>query len=1016
MAPIKRIDQIKRRDNSTNLRLIRTCGLLGLFAVPFLLLHTFAMIAQAEDDFQGVTGRLRHIAFPTFGRDESLSSLEVMPYMISEDYMFFGDARFNMDNDTRFTGNGGIGYREWIPAWNRLLGASVWYDYDDSSGSSFQGTGLSLESYGSIWDFRSNIYIPVGDTTQNSVNGLSNFRFVGNEIVFDRLRIIADAQPGFDMELGGLVPSQFASDHNLRVFGGFYQFFGNQTPDITGFKTRIQGNITETITTQVELTDDDTFGTNVTLAVSIGLGGPAHGVDDSDGKLQQMSRYVNRNYNIIVSKQQDNLYNIPVINPSNGTPYIIRHVETSATGSGSGTLDDPYQSISAAQAVDGDVIYVHSGSVIESAVVLNPDDRVLGEGVEHYLATENYGDVMLPSATAGTTVPVLRGISGNAVTLASRSEFSGFAIEETTGHGILGDDIDGATVRNVSIRSATGDGVFLADATRTVLFENMDFSEINGAAFHLNNGSADVVVDGTITNSAGRSVLIENNNGTIDLEETDIVDNGGSGILVRNNDGDIIFGDIDVRNSLASGIEIQGGEGTLEFVGETQVVNSAAAGINVNGLQGTATFTDAYIKNLNGSQGVHIQDVTGTTSFTNLDVITRDGTGLFALDGGDVQILDGTIAAEDASAVSLEDSRMDIVLTRVDSSNTSAGIRIQDSSGTFLVTGDGTDGSGGLITGTDTGLFLDGAGSVGMQSVIFDENTVGIQASETSHLIVRTSEITDSDDEGIFLQNVQEFELSNSILARNDGISLRSQFDEAGSYNYAIIENSIDDIKTTAVKFSNLASADPGTLSLSFDSNAVGAAADGTQAVDIDWNGTLNASFLANAIGGGGDGNHGIDINTTSTSNLAQVTIRQNVFGFDGENSTGLQLTTSGQLQTDIGENTIVFNAADGIGVDFNIGQSSDINIFDNVIVDNVSSGTGLLFSSINGTSDVTINNNSIQLLSGDGFVDQGIIFSTVTGDVELHGTENNIITGATTPFSAVGTTGQIFVNGVRVP
>ncbi|TWU13412.1 hypothetical protein CA54_22470 [Symmachiella macrocystis] len=86
------------------------------------------------------------------------------------------------------------------------------------------------------------------------------------------------------------------------------------------------------------------------------------------------------------------------------------------------------------------------------------------------------------------------------------------------------------------------------------------------------------------------------------------------------------------------------------------------------------------------------------------------------------------------------------------------------------------------------------------------------------------------------------------------------------------------------------------------------------------------------------------------------------------------------------------------------------------MIVDNVSSGTGLLFSSINGTSDVTINYNSIPLLSSDGFVDRGIIFSTVTSNVELHGTENNIITGATTPFSAADTTGQIFVNGVRVP
>ena len=52
---------------------------------------------------------------------------------------------------------------------DRVFGASLWYDGDGTHGDDyFQQVGLSLETLGKWIDFRTNFYLPVGQTTQQS--------------------------------------------------------------------------------------------------------------------------------------------------------------------------------------------------------------------------------------------------------------------------------------------------------------------------------------------------------------------------------------------------------------------------------------------------------------------------------------------------------------------------------------------------------------------------------------------------------------------------------------------------------------------------------------------------------------------------------------------------------------------------------------------------------------------------------------------------------------------------------
>ena len=97
-----------------------------------------------------------------------------------------------------------------------------------------------------------------------------------------------------------------------------------------------------------------------------------------------------------------------------------------------------------------------------------------------------------------------------------------------------------------------------------------------------------------------------------------------------------------------------------------------------------------------------------------------------------------------------------------------------------------------------------------------------------------------------------------------------------------------------------------------------------------------------------------------------------------------------------------------------------------NSIIDTTDGATGILFDSITAPSTATISGNTIQLVQNGGLLTQGIVFTSVTDQinsgvttmVNLAGTQNNVIQGAETPFFVPTgtTTGEILINGSLMP
>ncbi len=984
-----------------------------------LLRSATASEPQSQPSLAARTG---YMAFETFGRDDSLLHVEMLPYIEADQVTLFSDVRFFVSDEGLFGGNVGFGYRYRLFDTDRFVGGSFWYDIDDTTGQLFHQIGLGFETYGSNWDFRSNFYLPVGITEQDFQIAVTNQRFVGNQIVYDGSRTHGEAMEGVDLEFGVPFPTQFGARHRVTANVGGYWFFGDKFDDIQGVKCRIEGNLTERVAMQVEATHDDTFDTNVMLGISIEFPGVSSRRDsETQTMVRQANEFSRRNYNIIVSRQEDVQTNVTAINSSTGQPYDVQHVSSTAGGPNLGTVDDPYQTIAAAQAAGGDIIFVHAGSVLSAPLVMAAGDTILGEGVDHLISYGSYGSFLLPTATTGTVVPTLQGVAGTAVTLASNSTLAGFTIDSPSGHGIFGNAVAGVTLRDIDVVNAALDGILLQQMAGSNTFTNVNVRGASGSALHIDGGTADVAFQGAIENTTGRALVVENTTaGEIDLEAATIDGDGGEGILFDNANGNVALGTANVLNSTGTGISVQDSAGTLTF-NDVHVENSASTGIDVQNASGSVGFGTLAADGINGARGLSIVDSSAEVSINNLDLSVQNATALHVRNGGLTTITGGTIASTGGSAVDIEATETDIALTSVSSDGAGVGIRIVDNPGSFYVNGNGSPGSGGLIQNATTGVLLDNANIVALHYMDLDGNDVGVSTTNTEHFGLAHSRVTNSTNYGIDSLNSTTFEVMGSTFQNNGGATtnaIRAGVDAAGDYEVAINTSSFDDDSAAAVSIFSSGAGNGATMSLLFEGNDVTTSLLGADGFRLSWDGPIVAVVRNNTFHGTGGSNDGIDIAFTSATEYSQLGVYGNTLTFDNGDDVGVRISTLGPSLLAVETSNFTFDGTNGVGVDFTLAESAEVFLYRNVINFNASGEAGVQFTSIDGPGEVNFNANQIDLVTGTGTLDYGIRFISVTDTIAIAGNQNNLVSGAAVPFFApVGTTtGNTYVNGAAVP
>lgn len=644
----------------------------------------------------GFSARAGHVAGKTVGRDESVSLFQLSPYVNIGDGLLFGDSRLTYANNGGLAWSFGGGYRQYVTAWDVVLGGNIYADRDSITGAHFKQWGVGGEVLANRWEARGNVYQTYGKSSQQTGARIdpNSAIFVGNEIQFNRIDTFAEALHGFDAEIGWLLPGDVAERFDIRAFGGGYYYKGEGVPHFSGFSTRMQADIADWLELGLKLTDDEVFHTNVNFSAIVHFGGFRSQDHTKRSAMQRMAEPVRRNVNI-AAITTDVVIGGQVATAPDGTPLDIIHVNSNAPAGGDGTVENPFNSLAIGLGVpDSDVVFTHAGSLFNAApdnlVVLNPSQNLFGEGliidpsgnrnVVNTVALPGLGELTLPSsptflANPALERPMLVNSAGPAVTLGDSSRFGGFIIDASAGHGIFADTVSDVLVRDTLISNALGDGIFLNNVLSSATIIDSAIQNAAGAAFHVNGGDAQIGFTSTsigldpsygfITNSSNEVVLIENTTGgSVNMTGTTLDDDGGTGIVIRDSAGNAVIDNASILNSTATGIAITNSSGVYSFRDTirpaTRIENATDASVLIDSLAetGRVSFENLNIVTPAGG-GIDINNLAGQFNFTQdltIGVAAAGSTAPFiSVDGsaatgavrftGDITILAGAAPA-----------------------------------------------------------------------------------------------------------------------------------------------------------------------------------------------------------------------------------------------------------------------------------------------------------------------------------------------------------------------------------
>lgn len=606
---------------------------------PGVPLHSGSVSAGAGNG-AGNGGQYREGGFGTvlkidqtaghwIGLERSIVVFEAMPHILAEDHILFGDIRLSRAYQTelRMGGSGSVGYKMYLDEWNRTIGGAVSYQRDNFSGKTFDQIIFSAESLGEHVDVRGNYYATQGE--QSKVSQISvvenSARFENFNIIFDRLRTVANAMEGFDIEAAVPITGDFGREHNVRIGAGFYYFDGVGTPEARGWKGRIEGTVIHDLAMRLEIANDDVFNTNVMFGVNWTYG--------RSKAPQRRSRRMSQRYrltepikhlnNVVIANVGVIDANVTALNPSTGSPYIVYHVASGAAGPNTGSVTQPFATLQDAQAASlvsqADILFVHAGSSFAAApnniVSLNANDVVLGEGdgINHLVPVVGIPQpLLLPRATANSARPIFTGAAADGVTMAANSEFSGFDVVSPTGNGIVISGVSGVVVEDTRIFTAAGDGVQVNNVTGSVFFQDTEIIQAAGTGLLVSGGAPTMTFTtltgepgaGRIENRAGRALVVQDTTaGFVNMTGSSIDDDGGQGILLRDVAGTVTVDNASIQNSTTTGIDIQRGSGTFTFRNSvnaaTVIDNPAGVGVNIGSASGNINFQSLTISSRN---------------------------------------------------------------------------------------------------------------------------------------------------------------------------------------------------------------------------------------------------------------------------------------------------------------------------------------------------------------------------------------------------------------------------------
>lgn len=591
-----------------------------------------------------------------------------LPYRLEDNALLFVHGMGMVTYDGRGGATVGTGWRYWQESLDRLVGLSVWFDFDNGHAQPFQQVGLSFESLGRYVDYRVNGYIPISNPehvlySQATNNAVLN----GSGIGFIRNNTVEQSYTGLDAEVGG--PTPWLGRYGLNAYIGGYYFTGNGTlgGDFAGVSGRILSQINEDVQFGVQVTDDHVFGLNTQFQVFMNLpdGKPSYWFRNPTVR-NRLNQNVFRQ-NRVIARTQSYQSLDAAINPTTHKPYFVANIDPNATTGGNGSVLNPfssmaqYEALTANQQRQYDIILVrprtdstNKNLDTGTGFTLFDGQRLLSTAREHTFYSDNFPGqaTVLPGFTGGSQPKLFSSAGDDVITLASGNtrnmEVSGFDITgSATGNGIRGNNNLGVTIDQNDIHGGLN-GVLLTNLSGTITGGKVDTGsefKLTGNNIHDNIGNGvQVTNSGTNPGVPKLDVVVQGNtfnlNGNDGLQMTALANGKIGGIIGGPSTGTTNALANTFSNNVLNGLDLIANGGRLDF-GVAPTTTTSTSTTTITPLFGVPDNAFGIYNNIftsNKLDGLHINTTNNSVSqflvvnnSFGLQATTTSGNGQYGL-------------------------------------------------------------------------------------------------------------------------------------------------------------------------------------------------------------------------------------------------------------------------------------------------------------------------------------------------------------------------------------------------
>lgn len=648
------------------------------------------------------------------GSERSIVMTEAwVPLAQEKDRVIYGDIRLMGDDDNNREWNFGVGYRALNPAGDAVLGVHGWFDRRRSSrGSVFYQAAGGFEYLSNGLDIRLNGYAPFNTQERYAIGGASTTPYLADTgIYYDSNGLLVEKPlHGADIEFA--VPVNFFAKafDSFRVSAGGFIFDAAEVESLRGIRLRAAADVTSDFQIGARFETDNQRGAQAFAEATVRFPFGAKSSARAMGLRSRMDESPERDIDVVTAARVAVAPSVrnAVINNLDGQAQRIFYVDNTAAGGGDGSLENPFNTLSAAQSAmtrAGDVLYINRGDGTAAGQntglsITHQGQSVIGSGADFIYdgtrftaaaAGQDFSGILLRAADTSLSAPVITNINANGDGVfvgADNVMLSGFDISGADGNGISVVNAQGTYVQGVNIDGSGGHGIFAQTNTagaRNINISSLSVQGNNGDGIRIESNGAgvwrNVVLAGldTFYNEHGVYIAAQTGGQIQNLSMTDVdsTHNGRRGVYM---------------------IALNGGRIDTASLLQVDALDNSEAGIQVvsnNAVIGSFSLRESSSM-YNRDHGVYVYALTsgqiGAVTLADVDTVENDSNGIFILSGSASQ--NGTTSLTRVTAV---DNGTNGIHLRASSGGLSASVS------NATVTGNGTNGV--FVDNDSTGAF-----------------------------------------------------------------------------------------------------------------------------------------------------------------------------------------------------------------------------------------------------------------------------------------------------------------------